>query len=605
MALNRLCIHYVYLSFLVCFLLRTASLASHENEGSCSSCASECDESWSDGFDEFVGTMTFYKGMPVCKCLTHCTCPAKEWPMISPRVCCSPYASNYRMSVLWHRFVHAIWDVKAVGPIGLHWDRFVIRGVTIHDDAEIHDLSDFFEMLSRLQQLMNTLVIENKRFAHELYPDPKDKAQYDEMIARHDRKCKAAMAVLQPIPEMVVSLYSDALKNCPHTGVAKMAVLYELGQLGFLQGNSDDALHSIQQYISLAEQHGFSRNISSQHYQICGESYLEMSRYPEAIAALTKAIAKDPKNREAYFHRAAAYFETGDFDRAVEDYLASGGTSKTTRCSSSPSKEFTAALLEHAARGVTDAATDFVPSLCQSAYGLAQAVWTTAQHPIESTQNFAGACYEMGECIVEYCKTVDWDTVGEHVEQIRTLYEKYDQLSDAEKGALVGYAVGKYGVDLFAGGAAIKGVAAFRNLRNANRVCNLETMTLSAANKESLVGSSLKHAAQRENYFKSVKIHADRQGKHIIGKHNYEPDKYRSILTHNDPQDLLKNFAGKGVPKNKYTPGISGYVERVDFQETIGYYISEKKPNIKIPTTKGTIKYSKDGAHIVPSHPDG
>jgi len=37
----------------------------------------------------------------------------------------------------------------------------------------------------------------------------------------------------------------------------------------------------------------------------------------------------------------------------------------------------------------------------------------------------------------------------------------------------------------------------------------------------------------------------------------------------------------------------------------IGYYIDSEKPDLKLPTTKGIIHYSKKGAHIVPSHPDG
>lgn len=87
--------------------------------------------------------------------------------------------------------------------------------------------------------------------------------------------------------------------------------------------------------------------------------------------------------------------------------------------------------------------------------------------------------------------------------------------------------------------------------------------------------------------------------------HNYEPNKFRSIFTHSDPEGLLQKFAGKGIPKNNVMPGLLGYVERVDFGEKIGLYIDIKNPIIQIPTSKGTIKYSKKGAHIFPSHPDG
>jgi hypothetical protein len=58
---------------------------------------------------------------------------------------------------------------------------------------------------------------------------------------------------------------------------------------------------------------------------------------------------------------------------------------------------------------------------------------------------------------------------------------------------------------------------------------------------------------------------------------------------------------GKRV--NNFEPGMPGYKEVVDFGEHIGYYVNEEE-KIKIATTKGTIHYSKEGIHIVPTHPN-
>ena len=44
-----------------------------------------------------------------------------------------------------------------------------------------------------------------------------------------------------------------------------------------------------------------------------------------------------------------------------------------------------------------------------------------------------------------------------------------------------------------------------------------------------------------------------------------------------------------------------GYKEVVDFKEHIGIW---KNKTESLPTTKGTIHYAKDGAHIVPAHPN-
>ncbi len=214
-------------------------------------------------------------------------------------------------------------------------------------------------------------------------------------------------------------------------------------------------------------------------------------------------------------------------------------------------------------------------------------------------------CYEMGECTVEYLKTVDKETLNDCVELIQDLYHNFDQLTANEKGVIIGQTIGKYGIAIFEGKVAFKMIQAYRNLKIANQLCNLEALTTSSAGKQKITTAAIKHASDREAYFKNIKLHLDRQNKHVPGKHNYEPDRFRSILTDPDPSNLLKEFAGKGVPKNKFAPGTNGYVERVDFGKVIGYYIDENTPTIKLPTTKGTVRYSKDGAHIVPSHPNG
>jgi filamentous hemagglutinin len=49
-------------------------------------------------------------------------------------------------------------------------------------------------------------------------------------------------------------------------------------------------------------------------------------------------------------------------------------------------------------------------------------------------------------------------------------------------------------------------------------------------------------------------------------------------------------------------PGEPGYKEIVNFGEEIGYNIN-METGVKTPTTWGTIHYSNDGVHIVPTYP--
>ena len=151
-----------------------------------------------------------------------------------------------------------------------------------------------------------------------------------------------------------------------------------------------------------------------------------------------------------------------------------------------------------------------------------------------------------------------------------------------------------------------KGISAFRKLKTANQICNLEAMAISNANKEAIVASSLKHASEREAYLKNVKIHWDKQNKHIPGKHNFEVGRGTISIESHELENLVKAHVGKGQ-KVIGNFGQSGYKERVDFGKIIGEYAQkiEGKPTKYSPTSKGIITHAKDGSvHIYPTNPN-
>lgn len=403
--------------------------------------------------------------------------------------------------------------------------------------------------------------------------------------------------MLEEIREDFAELYEECIDCHPHP-----KIYYELGMLKMHSGDSEGSLGYIRRLLDLANtaQYKNAGILTSEMYQQEGESYADIGRYDKAITSLTEAIKADPTNKEAYFHRSAAYFETGNFDQALQDYLISDRRKTITKPSNKISIDFHKALIKGTCQGACDAAVDFVPSLCHTAYGLGSTLWTSAQHPIETTHDFAEACHEMGECFVEFCKTAHVTTIEGCVDQLKMLYESFDKLSDSEKGELIGYTIGKYGVDIFAGSALCKGVAAYRNLKSANRICNLEAMAVSIAKKEKITAAALKQYSERRKFFDGSRIHWDKQNKHIPGKHNFL--KGGSVFEHKEADRLLKQYAGTGSIGNG-TPGASGYKEIVDFKEHIGIWRNEV--GLSLPTTKGKIHYKKNGeAHIVPSHPE-
>lgn len=90
-------------------------------------------------------------------------------------------------------------------------------------------------------------------------------------------------------------------------------------------------------------------------------------------------------------------------------------------------------------------------------------------------------------------------------------------------------------------------------------------------------------------------VHSGRQDKHIQGTNNFIEGRSIFLGTQHQAEEMIKQFSGTGRP-------VGANKEIVDFGRVIGYYVDDSTGK-RYPTTMGTIHYSKDGAHIVPSKP--
>lgn len=399
-------------------------------------------------------------------------------------------------------------------------------------------------------------------------------------------------SVLEMIKSDFYNLYNQCLREHEHP-----KIYYERGLLNMHSGKYDKALTDISHLMHIAQNEPSKFNITSEMYEQEGCIYSELGLYDLALKSLNKAIEHDPNNRGAYFKRAECYFETGNLELSLDDFIKSNASA--IRKSIEPSWGIRESVLNGLAEGAKDGAVEFVPSLCNSIYGLGNALWIFAEHPIESTNNFIHACNEISKLTKQMLQGLDLKDLDTYPPELKKLFDNFNKMSECEKTHLVAYTIGKYGIDVFAGSAALKSIGTFKKLKNANSACNLEAMTVSSANKEFIVTASALHKSKRESFFNNVKIHVDRQNKHVVGAHNYQP--HKSIFQHDNPQYLLSNFAGKGTRVSGEI-GQAGYKEVVDFKTPIGIW--KDKYGLEKSTTKGTIHYSKDGAHIVPAHPE-
>jgi hypothetical protein len=107
--------------------------------------------------------------------------------------------------------------------------------------------------------------------------------------------------------------------------------------------------------------------------------------------------------------------------------------------------------------------------------------------------------------------------------------------------------------------------------------------------------------ARADHEFRNVRglttvLHFGKQAKHMPGQPNHDASKSTITLSIMELQHLVELNAGTGTwyPPNR---------EVVDFGVVIGMHRNSKTGHAR-PSTRGTIHYSKTGAHVVPTTPD-
>jgi tetratricopeptide (TPR) repeat protein len=398
----------------------------------------------------------------------------------------------------------------------------------------------------------------------------------------------------------VLKGYDHIFEECSRLHNAPSAY-YELALKQFERGNYVEAIEELKSLLDKVKLESLEPNLASNIYSSKGSAEIETLEYDDAILSLSQAINLNPSNPDAYFDRAIAYFESGQPELSLQDYLNQGKDILFKPYQDEPYfKEFSAGFAKGGLNGIQEATTEFLPSIYNSISGVGNFLWLTIQHPIDTPKQLVGSTIEF----CNYLRTCDKAELAEMlVPEMYELVVDWDKLTHERRGELLGYSLGKYGLDILLPVASVKGlkyVKTFHDIKRAERLGTLQTLAKSTESREGLIQRAVKWRSTRKACLAKAQLEIDKHTKHVPGAWNYEEGK--GIMTHPDPQKLLTKHAGRGQ-KIKGIPGQPDYRERVDFGEIIGYYVDEDT-KVKTLTTNGTIRYSKKGAHIVPATPN-
>lgn len=412
---------------------------------------------------------------------------------------------------------------------------------------------------------------------------PDERAFEASLMVLNEASCKA--------DTLFREIFLRCLKNHQPEGLAFQGVLDS-----FLGGDLLEALDQLRKFIELAEKQKFSQELISKIHLLKGQLQLEFGLYGDAIVSLTEAIAKTPSLKEAYLERATAYFELGQYDRAIEDYLKQKETTRPQL--SADQLEFAKGFSIGTTNGVGEALVEFIPHVLSSLQGLGHFLWSTIQHPIEAPRQLVvsalAVCAKLREC-------TPYELAVCAIPELGDLVKVWDEIDDFNRGKQIGFILGKHGTEVLTPLAIKKGttfVAHLQDFKKADKLATLETLS-NPATKAATIETAGKWAENRAHKLSKIKLEADKQGKHIRTERNFKKDS--SEWTHPDPESKLQELAGTGQ-RLQGEFGFSGYRERVDCGEVIGYYVDGNTKERSL-TSMAIIHYSKKGAHLVPARP--
>lgn len=133
-----------------------------------------------------------------------------------------------------------------------------------------------------------------------------------------------------------------------------------------------------------------------------GRSELEAGLYADAILTLTDLLDKYPSNHEAYLDRAEAYFELGDFDVSLKDYLASEIKHDPISSDAKDMLDFSLGLTKGILQSGAQAGIEFIPSILSSLQGLSQGLWAFSQNPVHISKQFVQAAQNCVDFVKEH-----------------------------------------------------------------------------------------------------------------------------------------------------------------------------------------------------------
>ena len=355
-----------------------------------------------------------------------------------------------------------------------------------------------------------------------------------------------------------------------------LKIFYERGMVQFHRGDFFSSLSDMKDFMALASAEDLKNLATSSFYLQEGISYAELGLYDKAVKALTESIAIDPDNKEAYFERAAGHFELGNFDLAIQDHISSGLKPTLIDLDDHITFESVCSLSSGISKGLSEviqdipqAIKDFPNALLSSLHGLSHALWAIADHPNEVSKEIVDSCQALVEVLSDPSVSGFFEAIAPELKQLH-----HDEITAKEKTEILGYCLGKYGIEIFGPAKLFKVAKAYKELRAANRIFTLEHLS-----KHTKSAVAIEETAVKWN-----KAHQESIEKFKLAKETLKPFKGQ-FLTETQARKILHQAGFETFPRPKGIP--ENFIIKLTDKPGGLHYSDPKNPHILVRVMPG------------------
>jgi hypothetical protein len=372
-----------------------------------------------------------------------------------------------------------------------------------------------------------------------------DEFHIDEWTRERDlfeKVLPARLALIDRCQAETEELYREIFDECIREHKIPW-MQYQRGLLNFHEGRFDEALFDVLKLIEASKDPELAKSLPPEVYFHKGAIESEVGLYDDAIISFTQVIEKNPKHKEAYFERAVSYFERGEFDLALKDYLLS--EVKTEVEPITFSVEYASGLAAGIKKGIE---YEFGEALPAWAPIMNVGLWAIMNSPSPSAKLVSAT---LG-CVAAVGVAL---TADQMVTELRDLVTNWDQLSQQDRGELTGFIIGKYGIDVFVAYGSAKCMETYSALKKANQALTFEVVlgeksSFDAINKR---WNTIEKSKNDQSYIQKTfgrAPHPEAKIRETLKTLGYEiPPRPESI-----PENFTTRFSKKGCGISYHNP---------------------------------------------------